>query len=383
MAENMEKMPMESYFAPPKRVERRQFKNQIESVAANPIMKKLLEAAEGLLIILNENRQIVAMNHDFMKNIGIRDPESVLGLRLGETLQCVHSDELKAGCGTTFHCASCGAAIAMMAAMENDKNEERICALQYRDKGTVREKCLKVSAKPFRTEDGRWILFFARDITREQLLHNLERTFFHDINNILSGISGAGELLAMEKPESHSVKLLNKSLDRLQREIKMQKDLSFRKEDAYQPTVTKTALFEILHETRVLLNNNNLLHSRTLEEHRPETDIFIYTDIMLVSRVLANMILNALEATEEGGKVTFDTTANDSEVSWSVRNPGHIPERVRPRIFQKHFTTKEGDGRGFGTYSMKLFGEKFLKGRVTFTSSKQSGTTFTFTHPVG
>lgn len=374
---------MESYFAPPERLERRRFRNQIESVAANPITKNLLEAAEGLLIILNRHRQIVAMNHDFIKSIGIRNPEEVLGLRLGETLQCVHSDELEGGCGTTFHCASCGAAIAMMAAMENNERSERICALRHRENGEVREKCLKVSAKPFRTEDGCWLLFFAKDITREQLLHNLERTFFHDINNILSGISGAGKLLAMEKPDSDSVRLLNKSLDRLDREIRMQRELSLRKEDAYKPSVRKTSLSEILDETRVFLNGNDLLNSRTLEETRPENEVFIYTDIMLVSRILCNMILNALETTEEGGKVTLDTFVNNSEVSWSVRNPGHIPERIRPRIFQKHFTTKEGDGRGFGTYSMKLFGEKFLKGRVSFTSSRQAGTTFTFTHPLG
>lgn len=374
---------MNSYFAPPQRLERRKFKNQIESIAANPIMNNLLEAAEGLLIVLNEYRQIVAMNHDFMKSIGVRNPENVLGLRLGETLQCVHAEEMEGGCGTSFHCTSCGAAIAMMAAMEKEKTEERICALQYKDNGTVREKCLRVSAKPFRTEDGRWLLFFAQDITREQLLHNLERTFFHDINNILSGVSGAGKLLAMEKPDSDSVKLLNKSLDRLQREIRFQKELALRKEDTYEPSFNRASLSDIRRETWILLNRNDLLHTRTLEKNLPAKEIRIRTDLMLVSRVLANMILNALEAAEKGGKVTLDTEVTDSEVSWHVWNAAPIPEQIRPRIFQKHFTTRQGDGRGLGTYSMKLFGEKFLKGKVSFTSSEESGTTFCFTHPIG
>ena len=31
---------------------------------------------------------------------------------------------------------------------------------------------------------------------------------------------------------------------------------------------------------------------------------------------------------------------------------------------------------GLGTYSMKLFGEKYLKGKVWFESSKEKGTIF-------
>jgi sensor histidine kinase regulating citrate/malate metabolism len=44
-------------------------------------------------------------------------------------------------------------------------------------------------------------------------------------------------------------------------------------------------------------------------------------------------------------------------------------------MFKRSFTTK-GIGRGLGTYSMKLLGEKYLKGKVGFESSKQNGTTF-------
>ncbi len=52
------------------------------------------------------------------------------------------------------------------------------------------------------------------------------------------------------------------------------------------------------------------------------------------------------------------------------------------RIFQRNFSTKEQAGRGIGTFSMKLFGEKILGGQIKFTTSKKGGTTFKFTHPV-
>jgi signal transduction histidine kinase len=34
-----------------------------------------------------------------------------------------------------------------------------------------------------------------------------------------------------------------------------------------------------------------------------------------------------------------------------------------------------------GTYSMKLFGEKYLHGKVSFVSTKEEGTIFTFRLP--
>ncbi len=50
-------------------------------------------------------------------------------------------------------------------------------------------------------------------------------------------------------------------------------------------------------------------------------------------------------------------------------------------MFQRSFTTK-GEGRGLGTYSMKLLSERYLNGRVEFTSSPEHGTTFTAVYPV-
>ncbi|MFA7348153.1 MAG: ATP-binding protein, partial [Desulfurivibrionaceae bacterium] len=59
---------------------------------------------------------------------------------------------------------------------------------------------------------------------------------------------------------------------------------------------------------------------------------------------------------------------------------GCMPENVQLQIFQRSFSTK-GTGRGLGTYSIKLLGERYLKGRVSFTSTPEKGTTFRFRCP--
>jgi len=50
-------------------------------------------------------------------------------------------------------------------------------------------------------------------------------------------------------------------------------------------------------------------------------------------------------------------------------------------LFQRSFSSK-GSGRGLGTYSMKLFGEKYLDGEVSFESDRIKGTTFTISLPL-
>jgi signal transduction histidine kinase len=59
-----------------------------------------------------------------------------------------------------------------------------------------------------------------------------------------------------------------------------------------------------------------------------------------------------------------------------------MPERVQLQVFQRSFTTKGGTGRGLGTHSMKLIGERYLKGKVSFASREPDGTTFTLAVPL-
>ena len=66
---------------------------------------------------------------------------------------------------------------------------------------------------------------------------------------------------------------------------------------------------------------------------------------------------------------------------FEVHNPGVMPVSVQHQIFQRSFSTKEGQGRGVGTYSIRLFTERYLGGQVTFESRAPEGTTFTVRVP--
>jgi sensor histidine kinase regulating citrate/malate metabolism len=76
------------------------------------------------------------------------------------------------------------------------------------------------------------------------------------------------------------------------------------------------------------------------------------------------------------GTVSVSLTVNDTHIVITVTNIGEIPRDVQLRIFKRSFSTKDLSGRGIGTYSMKLFGERYLGGTVGFNS--QNGLTTFF-----
>ncbi len=87
------------------------------------------------------------------------------------------------------------------------------------------------------------------------------------------------------------------------------------------------------------------------------------------------MIKNALEASMPGSTVTLLCSKSGENTRFSVHNSTFISPDIQLQLFKRSFTTK-GVGRGIGTYSMKLLGEKYLKGKVGFKSSQENGTTF-------
>ena len=113
----------------------------------------------------------------------------------------------------------------------------------------------------------------------------------------------------------------------------------------------------------------------------PDTDdVALTTDPAVVGRVLGNLVKNALEASAPGEAVVIGARATDDGCELWCHNRGAIPPAHQPQVFQRSFSTK-GEGHGIGTYSVRLLTERYLHGRVGFTSSPEAGTRFTVALP--
>jgi len=105
-------------------------------------------------------------------------------------------------------------------------------------------------------------------------------------------------------------------------------------------------------------------------------EVFFCSDPALVVRVLGNLLRNALEATPPGGTVLIGCQEIDAvTLEFFVHNSAHIPANSALQIFNRSFSTK-GSDRGLGTYGAKLITERFLDGKIDFTSKSREGTIF-------
>lgn len=75
---------------------------------------------------------------------------------------------------------------------------------------------------------------------------------------------------------------------------------------------------------------------------------FVAADHVRLEQVLLNLLVNAMEAMPEGGKVILSAFADEKFIHIEVSDTGHgVAEDLRDRIFDPYFTTKsEGTGLG-------------------------------------
>jgi signal transduction histidine kinase len=380
-------MELHTYFAPAERASNAELRRLITKLSQNPLMDSLLDAAGGLLAVLNAQRQILTVNRSLLDLFGIRDLERVLGLRPGEVLQCVHAHDEPGGCGTSLACMTCGAVIAMLSCLESGRAEQRTCQATVQRDGRPVDLYFQVRCSPFEFKGEHLLLLFLRDVTVEQQRTALERTFFHDINNLISALLGSAELLRLELEDGGSQSLAQRIVgvsEQLAREVKMQQALSATQPRAYHLDFQTVPLTCLVDELRADLAEHPAAKGQTIIWPEPEglgAGKDLMTDPTLLLRVLGNMLLNALEASEPGQPVKFWIDSADGRVIFSVWNSRPIPPPVAARIFHRNFSTKAGAGRGLGTFSMQLFGETYLKGQLSFESGKKQGTVFRLALP--
>ncbi len=100
-----------------------------------------------------------------------------------------------------------------------------------------------------------------------------------------------------------------------------------------------------------------------------------------LTQVVLNLVLNAIDATDDQGEIRVQAQAVDGWLELAVVNDGRgISLADRCRLFQPFFTTK-AHGTGLGLFVSRLILEDF-SGTLSFRSDEGQGSTFVVRLPV-
>jgi hypothetical protein len=326
-------------------------------------LTKLLRHIPAGVFLLNANREIVFINHTAMTMAGPKDYASLLGLRPGEFVGCVHSSS-DAGCGTTRACRYCGAVKAILQSQAGSSGVEE-CHILLGAAQEHRALDLRVWTTPVELHGSTFVLLAFLDIQDEKRRSQLEQVFLHDIRNT---------------SRVHYLRNVHVLSDQILEEIQAQKILLAAENGQLELEPVPVAALSLAREVLAAYNRPDLTDGRNLALDDASLDAHLVSDPALLKRVLGNMVKNAIEASVPGETVRVGCGPSGAEVRFWVQNPTYMPENIRLQVFNRSFSTK-GTGRGLGTYSMKLLTDHYLKGRIEFTSSEAAGTRFTATYP--
>ncbi|MFX0003827.1 MAG: ATP-binding protein, partial [Candidatus Hermodarchaeota archaeon] len=371
------KEKLETHFAPAKRKSLEEIREEAKEFFKT-YFEEILNSIPNITLIVNEERQVVFLNKTVINLFGIKNIEEAIGSRPGEIIKCIHSQDYIHGCGTGQNCRYCGAVNAVLQSLETNEriiSESRITSNFH---GNLISFDLNVTAQPFSLKGKKFVMVFLSDISNQKRQELLEMTFLHDLLNILTVITGFIEIFPLEglnaKQKEYFGQIRN-SVQVLVEEFLAQRDLKAAEKNELMLNFKNQNSLGILIKTIELIKNQNVANEKEIELDSNSTSVIIKTDARLLSRILLNLLKNALEASVPGESVRIGCNISNQTIIFWVKNSTVLTESVKSQMFQRSFSTK-GPGRGIGTYSVKLLTERYLGGKVSFQSSKEEGTIF-------
>ncbi len=143
-------------------------------------------------------------------------------------------------------------------------------------------------------------------------------------------------------------------------------------------------LHRLVADTLSFLEGQPALRGKRAENRVPDDLPNIVVDSNQLSQVLMNLLINAAQATPDGGCITVSASklavAESIEIRVSDTGCG-IPPDVLPHVFEPFFTTKQGKGTGLGLSISSTYVRR-NKGEIRIESVLKQGTTVTITLPI-
>jgi signal transduction histidine kinase len=205
----------------------------------------------------------------------------------------------------------------------------------------------------------------------------------HEINNPLLGILSHFELEQRRASDDEARAEIEQCIEAARRiSTTLRGLLSYARPGPLQ--LSKVDLDQLVSDTFAFLQAQPLFRGKKLEKVIAPDLPSLTADANQVSQVLMNLLLNAADATPEGGAITVTAELREPGDKIEIRvsdTGGGIPPEVLPHVFDPFFTTKRGRGTGLGLSITQAY-LRSHRGNIQIESQPGRGTTVRVTLPV-
>jgi signal transduction histidine kinase len=222
----------------------------------------------------------------------------------------------------------------------------------------------------------------AREVQKEKMsaFGLLSAGIAHEVGNPLAALSSLVQMLQRRDPDpytSEKLELAGRQLDRIRRTIRELVDFS-RPASASSGAVR---LQEVVDEALGIAKYYHRTRGRDVITQIPPDLPAVWAVKDHLTQVLLNLVINAIDATNRGGRIVLRGEAVDQHVQLEVADDGRgISPADREFVFKPHFTTKP-NGTGLGLFVSRQMVEE-SGGTLDFVSTPGAGSTFTIRLPI-
>mgnify|MGYP001767901710 CR=1 FL=1 len=200
----------------------------------------------------------------------------------------------------------------------------------------------------------------------------------HEIRNPLGVIRNYCHLLKKSPPEDEELKakaigMMEMAVDRSSEIIDNLLRFSRMSNESWKEVNLNQAIKSILDFEEHTLIKNQI---KIILECNEEINICLVPESL--EMILINLIINAVDAMEQGGEITINCMEEGETVTITVTDTGEgIPEEIRDKIFKNGFSTK-GEHRGTGLYLISDIVNRY-HGSLSIDTAIGEGTSITVT----
>jgi PAS domain S-box-containing protein len=349
---------------------------EAEAKRASALLQNLVESAYDAVYATDLEGRFLWANKRAADLLGFT-PKALVGESF---LQCLHEEDIermRAG----FERATRGEASQYEARCLTSEGEMRMVLVTKSPVYAENQVVAVLGIMRDVTDERREVEQLMRD-DKLRALGQLASGVAHNFNNSLTAVLGYTQMVMNKVSDSkisrHLKTIETAALDAAKMVQRIQNFARQRQDDTARPCDVNQIIGDALDLTRSRWRDDAHAAGRNYEVvFRPPDEMPVKCDPSALREVFVNIIINALDAMPQGGRLTITTAVDHHWIVIKFTDTGcGMTEEMRQRIFEPFYTTKGAKGYGMGLAVSYGIIERH-GGDILVTSEASRGSIFT------